>query len=192
MPPSLANLEHSVLVVVDIQPTFLRPIWEADRVLERSAFLMRVAQVLNVPVLATEQNPARMGGTHQDIQRWLPINPWPKMAFSCAGCPDFMAALEASGRKQVVLIGIETHICVGQTALQLIELGYEVIAAEDAVSARSEDRHRIGMARMARAGTIVAHSESIVYEWMRTADHPGFREVLSIVKEFDSVAEVAR
>lgn len=192
MPPSLADLEHSVLVVVDIQPTFLRPIWESERVLERSAFLMRVAQVLGVPMLATEQNPARMGGTHPDMQRWLPDTPFPKMAFSCAGCSEFMDALDASGRKQAVLIGIETHICVGQTALQLLELGYEVIVAEDAVSARSKDRHRIGMDRMARAGAILAHSEAIVYEWMRTADRPGFRDVLAIVKEFDSVAQVAR
>ena len=191
MRPLLADLNRSAIVVVDIQPTFLNPIWEASRVLERSSFLLRVARALDVPIVATEQNPGRMGGTHPSIERLLKEAPFPKMAFSCVGCPEFVSKLEECNRKQVVLIGIETHICVGQTALQLLERGYEVILAEDAVSARSEDRHRIGMSRIARAGATLAHSESVAYEWMRSADHPRFRDVLAIVKELDSPAPIS-
>jgi nicotinamidase-related amidase len=185
MAASTLRAEASVLVVVDIQPSFLSGIVESDRVLERSEFLLKVARLLEIPVLTTEQYPSRMGGTHE---RLLPLlhaePPMGKMSFSCSGCEAFREQIESLNRKQVVLVGIETHICVSQTAHDLLRSGYEVIIGADAVSARTMDRHKIGLKRIRDAGAVTAHTESMAYEWMQSAEHPRFREVLKIVKEY--------
>jgi nicotinamidase-related amidase len=174
--------EKSVLVVIDIQEALLGAIHEIDRVVDRSAFLIRIAQLLEVPVIATEQNPGRMGGTEPRLAE-LVGTPHSKMAFSACGCGDFMREVLSTGRTQAVLVGIETHICVSQTAHDLLDHGLEVVVCPDAVSARSLERHKLGMERVRDAGVVPAHTESVAYEWMRTADHPMFREALKIVKE---------
>jgi len=173
-----------VVVVIDLQPSFLNGIFEAERVVDRSEFLIRTARLAGVPVLATEQYPSRMGGTHESlsglIERTGVVG---KMSFSCAACGPFVSLLESTGRRQVVLVGIETHICVSQTAHDLLARGYEVVVCPDAVSARTIDRHKLGMERIRDAGAIPAHSESVAYEWMGSADNEKFREMLKIVKE---------
>ena len=177
----LACAENSVVLLVDVQPKFLAPIFEADRVLRRCQFLLEVAQLASVPIFATEQYPERMGNTHELL---LPHaeRVEPKMRFSCFGCPSLEGWLQESGRNQVIVAGIETHICVNQTVHQLMELGYDAILAEDAISARSPGMHANGIARMRDEMATVAHSESIAYEWLGGADHPKFRELLEIVK----------
>lgn len=183
MPLSLAKPEHSVLIVVDIQPTFMKAVHEAERVLARSEFLVRMARLLDIPVLSTEQNPERMHGTDPRIAAHLDRPAIPKMTFSCVGCADFDATLAGLGRKQAVIVGIETHICVSQTAHHLLLAGHEVIVCPDAVSARSLERHKLGMERVRDAGAVPAHTEAVAYEWMGSAAHPCFREALAIVKD---------
>jgi len=178
------NAASSVLVVVDMQPSFLSGIFEADRVLDRVEFLVGVAQLLGVPVLATEQYPSRMGGTHERLTHYFPQGAFAKMGFSCAKCDEFVIRLADLGREKVVIVGIETHICVSQTAHDLLGKKFEVAVCPDAVSARSMDRHKIGMERIRDAGAVPAHTESIAYEWMGSADHPQFRDVLQLVKKF--------
>jgi nicotinamidase-related amidase len=170
------------LIVVDLQPSFLKAIHESERVLARSEFLARAAHLLEVPALATVQNPDRMGGLDE---RFLPLLSRPvesKMAFSCMGCAPFVEALEALGRKQAVLVGIETHICITQTALHLLDKGFQVVVCPDAASSRTLDRHEIGLHRLRDAGVALAHSESVAYEWMGGANHPKFRQALELVK----------
>jgi isochorismate hydrolase len=135
-----------------------------------------------VPILATEQNPGRMGGTHERLLPLVKSSPLEKMAFSCAGCTEFSDSLITLQRPQIVLIGIETHICISQTALDLLTKGFEVIVCADAVSARSPDRHSLGLERIRDAGAGIAHTESVAYEWMGAADSPAFREALELVK----------
>lgn len=181
----LARAEESVLVVIDVQPTFLKAIHERERVVSRTRFLARAANALGIPILATEQYATRMGGTHEDVEADLEDAPrFDKLAFSAAGCPAFMDALASLGRMQAVLVGIETHICVNQTSHHLLQSGFEVLLAADAVSARTASMHEIGLGRIGAAGAAIAHSESIVYEWMLGGDHPKFREVLETVKAF--------
>ena len=175
---------QSALIVIDIQPTLSKTIFEIDRVLESSIFLAKVARLLEIPVFATEQNPTRMGETLPELQEQLiSQNKFPKMAFSACGCPAFMAALEASNRKQVVLVGLETHICVTQTGQDLLRRGYEVVVCPDAVSARSQERHKLGMERIRDAGIVPAHTESVAYEWIGSADHERFKSFLQMVKD---------
>ncbi len=207
----LARADSSVLVVIDVQPFFLKAIHDAERVVARSEFLVRIARLLDVPILSTVQNPGRMGGLDPRIVPHLSSPPIGKMTFACAGCPEFDEALErtagvgrrASGggrqtpdaepqaefrnpkseiRNQAVLAGIETHICVTQTAIRLHDAGWQAIVCEDAVSARRQEMNDIGFRRLRHAGVDVAHTESVAYEWLGTADHPRFREALEIVK----------
>lgn len=184
MSEGLLNVAESVLVVVDLQPTFMTGIVERERVLARSKFLISCATLLGVPILATTQNATRMGGVDPSLVEALaPAEPLiDKMAFSCAGSEHFLQRLELTDRTQVLICGIESHICVCQTAVDLLGLEYEVFLAADAISARSQDAHDIAMRRVSDGGGWITHSESCVYEWMRSADHPNFRDVLGFVK----------
>ena len=176
---------ESALLIIDIQPVLTKTIYEADRVLSRVAFITKMANLLSVPVLATEQNPSRMGSTHELIASELgDRKPFSKMAFSAACSPELLSALSAYGRKQVILVGMETHICVSQTAHDLQDLGYQVIVCPDAVSSRTLDRHKLGMERIRDAGIVPAHTESIAYEWLGSSEHPAFKAALAIVKEY--------
>ncbi|MDR3688376.1 MAG: isochorismatase family protein [Fimbriimonas sp.] len=175
---------QSALLIIDIQPVLNKTIFEADRVLSRSAFLIKMANLLDIPVLATEQNPFRMGQLEPSLSLLVRSELiFSKMAFSAAGSSEFLDALALTGRKQVVLVGIETHICVSQTAHDLQRLGYQVVVCPDGVSARSLERHKLGMERIRDAGIVPAHTESVAYEWLGSAAHPEFKSALSIVKE---------
>lgn len=180
---ALVSSKSSVLVVVDLQPTFLRPIGDAESVVQRTRFLAECARILGVPIVSTVQNAERMGGTHPALIKVLG-EPIDKMSFSCCGSEHFLSRLRAFERNQIVLAGIETHICVNQTTHDLLSQGMGVFLASDAISARPEGAHQIGMMRMQNAGAIITHSESIVYEWMQSADNPQFREILKLVKEY--------
>jgi nicotinamidase-related amidase len=96
--------------------------------------------------------------------------------------PEFSSQLRASGRKTVIVVGIETHICVSQTCLDLLDAGYAVAVCPDAASARTQDRHKLGMERLRDAGVVPIHTEALVYEWMVSANHPQFRDILQVVK----------
>lgn len=174
--------ETSVLVLVDIQPALLKAIHESERVVARSRFLARLANLLEVPVLVTEQNPNRMGTTVEELAPFG-NQVFPKMSFSCCGSPEFLEALAATGRKQVVLVGIETQICVALTTLGLLDLGYEVVVCPDALSSRTVERHNMGIQTITDGGAEAAHSETVAYSWLFTAEHPRFRDALTIVKE---------
>ncbi len=173
--------DHSLLLVIDVQTRFLAPIFEAERVEARVKFLCEVATLFGVPILATEQYPERMGGT---VESLLPFvgKPHRKMEFSGFQQADFVDKIKLSGRTQIVVVGIETHICVTQTCLDLKDGGFNVVVCPDAVSARSQDRHKLGMERMRDAGIIPVHTEAVAYEWCHSAENPQFRDMLTIVK----------
>lgn len=180
----LADASRSVLLVVDMQPSFLKAIHEAGRVLRRVEFLVQIANLLDVPVIATEQYPERMQGTDESLLSLLREEPIGKMTFSCHGCDAFDSALADYGRAQAIIVGIETHICVTQTTLHLLDKGFDVKVCEDAVSARTDEMNQIGFRRLRHAGSDVCHSESVAYEWLVSAEHPKFRDALALVKQY--------
>ncbi len=182
MPRIALNLSKSLICVVDLQARFLDGIHESEQVVNRSTFLLKVAKELGVPVIGTEQNVDRMGSTLPSIAEYFTQPAVSKMTFGAMGTEDFLHVLERQGRPQVILVGIETHICVSLTALELIDRGYQVVVCPDAVSARTQDRHKLGMERLRDGGVVPAHSEAVAYEWMHTAAHPAFRSVLGHVK----------
>jgi nicotinamidase-related amidase len=178
------NPRRSVLVLIDIQPSLSKTIFEIDRVLARTKFLAKVAEILEIPILCTEQNPSRMGSTVPELAEHVATSSrFSKMSFSALSCPAFCSALVVTGRTQVVLTGLETHICVSQTAQDLIDRGFEVVVCPDAVSSRTIEAHKLGMERIRDAGGVPAHTEAVAYEWLGTADHPMFKPFLAVVKE---------
>jgi len=178
----MLTCDKAVLVVVDVQGKLARLMHEAEALFDRVARLVRGAAVLEVPVIVTEQNPAGLGPTVEEIRPLLPAAAIAKTAFSCCGEPAFVRALEAAGRRQVLLAGIETHVCVYQTARDLLESGYEVHVVADAVSSRSVRNRDIGLTKMQAAGAEVTSVETALFEMLAVAEGPRFKAILKIVK----------
>ncbi|HEY3281368.1 MAG TPA: isochorismatase family protein [Armatimonadota bacterium] len=182
--PRLARRDDSVLLVVDLQDTLLKTVQQPDRVLANSALLLRTAKVLGIPVLATEQNPERLGPTTPAIRELLGgMAPVGKMAFSCCAASDLKGALRATQRLTVVLCGVEAHVCVNQTAHGLLEAGYRVHIPRDAVGSSTEENCWVGLDKAREAGGVVTSAETVVFEWLGMAGTAEFRQVLAYVKD---------
>ena len=180
----LCDRAASALIVVDLQDAFLAPIEAREAVLHRSKFLIEIANLLSVPILATEQYASRMGGTTATILEALGNAPtMDKLCFSGCRNDDFWAAWESLEKTQAVIVGIETHICVMQTAMDFLERGYDVFVCEDATNARL-GAHEGALKRLRHEGVVVTHTESVAYEWLGEAGTPEFKAALALVKEF--------
>jgi len=174
-----------VLVVVDVQERFRTLIDGMDGVIAACARLLRFWDRLALPVLVTEQHPAGLGRTLPELLALLPAGtaPLPKIAFSCAGDAGFRRALEALGRDQVVVCGIETHVCVYQTVLDLLGGRRQVALAVDATSSRRAHDRRAGLGRMRDLGAQLMSVEMILFEILEEARTDDFRRVADILKE---------
>lgn len=171
------------LVVVDIQERLLPAIFEKERVVQNAMCLIQGAAVLEVPVFVTEQYRKGLGATVGEVAVVLPgFAPMEKLTFSSGGAPGFVEALQARGVKDVILCGIETHVCVSQTCLDLLDQKYRVFAAADAVSSRTPENHRCGVERMRDAGAVIVSTEMILFELLERAGTDEFKQVLALVK----------
>jgi nicotinamidase-related amidase len=176
------TVEKACLVVVDVQGKLSEIVEDSETVIQNVVMLVQAMQALEVPILWLEQNPSRLGGTRSEIARNMNGQPIPKMAFSGCGEEAFTEAVKASGRTQFLLTGIETHICVYQTARQLKEQGFEVEVVVDGVSSRTKVNKELGLAKMQALGILPTSTEMIIYELMKKADHPQFKTILKLVK----------
>ncbi|MCE9615807.1 MAG: hydrolase [Lentisphaerae bacterium] len=176
-------IDQAVLVIVDVQGRLAQMMYARDRLFDNLQRLVKGAQALAVPILLTEQNPTRMGETIPELRALLKDVPAiAKLSFGCAGDPAFLSQLDATGRQQVLLAGIESHVCMYQTVAQLVGKSFQVQVVADAVSSRTEDNYRLGLERMRTAGASLTSVESALFELMQTAAHPAFKTVLGIVK----------
>ena len=137
-----------------------------------------------VPVIVTEQVPEKIGSTVPEIASVFPpdASRIPKESFSCWGCPDFRERLKASLRREVILCGIEAHVCISQTALDLLQADFRVGCVADAISARTADNKRLGLSRIENAGAELLSTEMIITELLRTSAHPEFKSILQLIK----------
>lgn len=183
MPRSFLSKEKPVLVVIDVQEKLLPRIMHSERVVNRITTAIGMAKIFNLPIIVTEQNPRGLGSTVPEIESALPIyNPISKTEFSCLRSSAFRSQIENLNRKTLVLVGIETHICVQQTALDAINEGYSVFVLADAVSSANEMDHVIALDAMAREGVVISTVQSLMYEMLRSSSASEFRDVLSLVK----------
>lgn len=179
----LLSADRSALLVIDIQERLLPAVQEPDRVVARTRILLQAAAALAIPAFASEQYSKGIGPTAAPVAELLPDSARiEKITFSCAGEPAVMAALNAAGRDQIVLCGIESHVCVLQTALALRALGREVYVVADAVSSRSPRDIDLALARMAQGGVHVVSTEMAVFEWMGRAGTPTFKTLSALIK----------
>lgn len=175
--------EGCVLVVVDIQEKLLPAIHDFTSVLDRSVKMVTAAQALEVPMLFTQQYSRGLGPTHIALSGLLPdFTHLEKITFNCFGAPVFEARLKELEARTLVMIGIETHICVCQTALEALQRGYNVHVVADAVGSRATANHGIGLDRIRQAGGVITATESTIYEWVERSDSPEFKLILPLLK----------
>lgn len=179
----LIAAEDSTLLVVDIQERLLPAVVEPDTVLRNAAILMTAAGRLDVPVVISEQYPAGIGPTVAPLRHLVPPGSVvEKISFSCHGEPAFDARLDGLKRKQAVILGLEAHVCVMQTALDLQRSGVAVFAVADAMSSRDPRNHALAVERMRAGGVTIVSTEMVVFEWLRRAGTDLFRELLALIK----------
>src|SRR5512135_1550014 len=177
--------DQCALVVVDIQEKLLPPIFEKERLVRNSQLLIRLAGILHIPTLLTTQYCKGLGSVLPEIASLAPESrPMDKQEFSCFGSKEFTATLKAlPGRRNTLLLcGMETHICVTQTALGAVQQGYIVHVASDAVSSRAEWNWKIGLLRMRDAGAVISSTEMMIYELLRSSGTSSFKELLPYLK----------
>jgi len=177
--------EQCALIVVDIQEKLLPPIWEKERLVRNAQLLIRLAGILKIPALVSTQYVKGLGQTVPEVASLLPDTPpIDKVMFSCFGSEAFCSLLKRlpGQRTTLLLCGMETHICVMQTALAALREGYLVHVAADAVSSRTELNWHIGLERMRAAGAIISSTEMIMYELLRSSGSPAFKELLPYLK----------
>lgn len=181
--PRIAR-DSTALLVVDIQERFNPVIHDAEAVVENAAVAIRAARELDLPVLVTEQYPKGLGVTVPEIVAALgdAYKPYEKTAFSACGVEQVGAELRAAGTKSVVIVGIEAHVCVLQTALDLLEAGYQVFPVANAVSSRTPENRTVGMERMRQSGAVPISTEMLVFELLRDARDPHFKTLQSLIK----------
>lgn len=179
----MLKTEEAVLVLVDIQGKLANLMHDKERLFRNLQVLTRGIRMLDIPVFWMEQNPAGLGPTIPEVADLLPdIEPFAKMSFSGCGNPDFVHALAALDRKKVLIAGIETHICVYQTAADLLDMGYGVEVVTDAVSSRIIENKKIGLQKMQDCGATLTSVETVLFELLKAAGSETFKAINQLVK----------
>jgi len=182
----LCRAENSCLVVIDVQThlTAAMPMKVLARLKRNSIMLIKAAGILSVPVFATEQYPKGLGPLDPDINEVLPENSrrFEKTCFSCAEADNFINELGNCGRKQVILLGLEAHICVLQTAIDLLNAGFNIFVVIDGVCSRQRENYEAALQRMCQSGIITCNAESVLFEWLRDSSHEHFKTLSAMVR----------
>jgi nicotinamidase-related amidase len=180
--PELMSAADTGLLVVDVQEKLIRAIPDGRRVVFNVRRLIDAAEILGLPVAATEQYPQGLGPTMPELAERLGKVP-SKLTFSCGGCPAIFRDLESRGIHKLLLCGVEAHVCVQQTALDLLAAGWRVYVAVDAVGSRFETDCRTALGRMDSAGATLTTTEAALFEWCRVAGTPEFNEISRLVQQ---------
>ena len=179
----MLNPVESVLVLVDFQGRLAEIVDRSALVLPNALRMVKGCQTLKIPILATVQVPEKLGPLLPDIAEALDETaPIAKTAFSAYREPEFMLTLEESSRKQILLMGIEAHVCALQTGLDLLDVGYTVYVVSDGVFSRTPENHQLALHRLHDAGATITSVEMALFELIRTAKHPAFRTISKLVK----------
>lgn len=182
--PYLLDRSEAVLCIVDIQEKLATRMPDRDKIIAQARMLVLAAQRLEIPILLTEQYPKGLGTTVAELMIVLDQNysPVEKMCFGCADEPEFLARLKTVRRKQVVLCGLETHICVLQTCLALLDRGCRVHVVSDAVSSRQPEHREIALEQMRHAGAVITCAEAAIFQLLGRAGTPEFSDLLHLFK----------
>ena len=182
--PNILDRSKTVLVVVDLQEAFRHPINDFALIASRTSIIARGFQTLNLPIIVTEQYPKGLGRTAEEILFSLPpeFEFVEKTAFSSCGADSFMEKLRATGANQVLLCGLETHICVSQTAHDLLCENFQVHVLTDCVASRFASDRETALRKMQASGAVLSSVEMALFELMRDSKHEQFKEIQNLVK----------
>ena len=182
----LCDANESQLVVIDLQERLMSAMQATARemVVRNTGILVTAANLLDIPALATEQYPNGLGHTEQAITTKFSTHthPFEKTCFSCVDCHDFTGALTRSTRSQYIITGVEAHVCVLQTAMDLLTRGNDVYVVEDAVCSRRSENKENSLNRIRQAGGTVTNTESVLFEWLGDARHPHFKTISALIR----------
>ncbi len=183
MHPNLLDPERSVLLVIDLQESYRPALHDWDHIIDRARVLIRSADVMEVPILFTEQYPKGLGPTTDTILECLTLaKRFEKRTLSALGADGLLDSLRTLDRSQVVICGIETHACIGQTALELLHQGFQVHLPKDALSSRQPPEHELGYQKLIASGALAASVESVALEWVRSSEDPRFKQIHALIK----------
>jgi nicotinamidase-related amidase len=179
----LVTRVNTILVVIDVQEKFVTHINDYGTVGKNIGILIKGAKRLGIPILVTEQYPKGLGRTAEDLAELIEkFNPIEKDMFSCFREPKFKDVLKKAVKSHIVITGIESHVCVLQTVLDLIKDGYSVVVVSDAVGSRSKENKDTALTLMREAGAVITSTESIIFQWLEKSGTPEFKEVQALVK----------
>lgn len=180
--PTQMTASDTALLVIDVQEKLVPKIQHAAELIRNIAFLVDGARLLDVPVSCTEQYPKGLGPTVDELAKRLPERP-DKTAFSCCAVPSVMDGFRRGARTKIVLAGIESHVCVMQTALDLLAQDFRVYLPVDAVGSRFSIDYEMALKRLEKSGATLTTAETCVFEWLGGAKHPRFKEASLLVQE---------
>jgi len=179
----MLEIQKCCLVVVDVQGKLAQLMQGRQALFKNIQILIKAANILNIPILWCQQCPDSLGPTVPEIAQLLAGNePINKSAFSCCGTEQFNSKLNELARHQILLCGIETHVCIYQTAVDLLRKGFNVNVIADAVSSRASDNKQIAISRMTAEGANISCTEMALFELLRSADHPKFKQIATLIK----------
>jgi len=179
----LISKDEAALIIIDVQEKLFPLIFNKEKILENMRKLIRFAKIVNMPIILTEQYPKGLGSTIPEIRELVPdFQPIEKLEFSCFGSEKFRLILKELNVKTLIIVGIETHICVTQTSIEGIKNGYRVYVVVDATSSRKLEDKSIAIKRMMQSGVIVVSTEMLMYELLKKAGTKEFKEALKLVK----------
>jgi nicotinamidase-related amidase len=187
--PHLMSRNDTGLLVIDIQAKLIEKIPQKTQVVANTLKLMKGARILGVPVYGTEQYPKGLGPTVTELVDHLPAK-LEKVSFSCGVLPEVIEFFKSKKIQKVLVTGVEAHVCVLQTTLDLMAQGFEVYLAADAVGSRDEQDLEFGLKRMERAGVVLTTSEAALFEWTEKAGTAEFREISKLVIESDKSKKI--
>ena len=181
---SILNIENSVLLIIDIQEKLINAVFNKEQVFAKSEILAKTSSILDIPVIITEQYPKGLGNTIDSIKTSVNKNCtyYEKTNFNALTDDNLLEKLNNLGKKQVLVMGIETHICVYQTVSALIENGFDVTIIKDACGSRSEIEHDAGCHLMEKMNADIKTTEIVLFELLKSAKHPNFKDIQNLIK----------
>jgi nicotinamidase-related amidase len=179
----LLSTKNIILIFIDLQERLLKAIPDSERLVKRNCFLLECAKAFGVPILATTQYRKGLGDIVPAFGKCLNSEAMDKNTFSCGMDPTISAKLKAINREWIVVSGVETHICILQTILDLLRSDYSVAIVADAIGARDDQDHHWGLKRAERSGALVVTSEMLIYELLRRSDSEDFKKILPLIKQ---------
>ena len=179
----LLNREDTGLLVIDVQEKLMQVMCRKQRIIDNIIKLLQLSKFFALPFILTEQYPKWLGSTLPEIIEYLPAyEPITKLHFNCCDVDAFNKLLDSEGFKNIIVTGVESHICIFQTCVSILEKGYQVHVPQDAVDSRTDENWRIGLELMKKAGALITSTETVIYQILEKAGTKEFKKMLKIVK----------